>query len=76
MTENPQKTILFVDDKPSSHAFYRKRLVDNYRIKLAFNLKEAIDALKSDKIALAVIDLYLPGEIPIDLSLDVQVFVA
>ena len=72
-----QAIILFVDDKPSSHRYFRDQMdkskaYQQYEIKLAFDLEEALDILDSPvnrTIAAIIIDLHLPGEIPAKLSM-------
>lgn len=63
------KNILFVDDKPSSHDYFRKRLdAQAYSVFMAFNLNEAVQAVIAKPITLVVLDLYFPGPIPAPLS--------
>lgn len=69
MSETLKKTLLFVDDRPSTHEYFRKRLdPELYTVKLAFDLREAVDAVKASGISLAVIDLNMPGKFPTELS--------
>ncbi len=64
--------ILFVDDKPVTHAFFRDIMdksttYTNYEILLALDLADAVEILESDSnitFKAVIIDLHLPGEIP------------
>ena len=68
--------ILFVDDKPVTHAYYRDELKKspkyrNCEIELAFDLSDAIDILNEElsQIDAVVIDLHLPdSDIPSELK--------
>jgi CheY-like chemotaxis protein len=68
--------ILFVDDKPVTHAYYREQLKkdDRYEkceIELAFDLRDAIDILNMQfkETDVVVIDLHLPNsDIPSELK--------
>lgn len=68
--------ILFVDDKPITHAYYRDQLPKDPRykdceIELAFDLRDAIDILNTqfNDIDAVVIDLHLPNsDIPSELK--------
>ena len=67
--------ILFVDDKPTTHRYFREQMqkvndYQQYEIILALDLEEAIDVLDSlakRTIAAVIIDLQLPGEVPVRL---------
>jgi CheY-like chemotaxis protein len=69
--------ILFVDDRPVTHAYFREQLQKDSRfnkntIELAFDLRGAIDLLNQDigQFVAVVIDLHLPNsDIPSELKL-------
>lgn len=69
--------ILFVDDKPVTHAYYRDELkkdprYKNCEIELAFDLRDAIDILNKGGMAeinMVIVDLHLPdSDIPEELN--------
>ncbi|MEE9336929.1 MAG: hypothetical protein V3U87_02535 [Methylococcaceae bacterium] len=60
--------ILFVDDKPSTHAYLRKYLNKEYRqweIEIAFEIEEAIEMIEDmeNKLFCVALDLYFPSDI-------------
>lgn len=60
-----KKLILFVDDKPKTHAFFRDYLISQdskWIIEMAFGIEEAIDFITDNKddIFCVVLDLFFP----------------
>lgn len=64
---NPNKLIVFVDDKPATHAAFRDAIKDDtalqhFEIALAFDLQDAVELIEQEKqrIAAVISDLHLP----------------
>lgn len=80
MTTTSSKTILFVDDRSNTHAYYRDQLkrhstYQQYRIELAFDLEDAIEILTGKRVGInvgdivaVIVDLHLPGNITKELD--------
>ncbi len=56
------KTILFVDDEKNIRTLYEKELgEEGYRVILASDAKEALEAIEKEKPDLVVMDIRMPG---------------
>ncbi len=55
-------TILLVEDDRSQRALYEQELTDaGYRVVLAKDGQEALDAIEREKVDLVVMDIFMPG---------------
>ena len=60
MDKKTQKILVVEDEKPMARALELKLTHEGYKVKTAFNGKEALEVLKKEKFDLMILDLVMP----------------
>jgi CheY-like chemotaxis protein len=72
MDTDKKKILVAEDEKPMANALKLKLESEGYQVVLAFNGKEAIEALESEKFDLLLLDLVMPEKTGFDVLEEIK----